>query len=74
MTEVLEKSLNTGAIFAMRSIGPDVFADYIKKFGFGEKTGIELGGESKGDIKILLKNPVTELYAATASFCQGTAV
>ncbi len=74
MTEVLEKSLNTGAIYAMRSIGPDSFADYLKKFGFGEKTGIELGGESKGDIKNLSKKPVGELYAATASFGQGIAV
>lgn len=55
MTEVLEKSLNTGAIFAMRSIGPDLFSEYVKKFGFGEKTGIELEGESRGDIRNLVK-------------------
>jgi len=58
----------------MRSIGPDLFADYVKNFGFGEKTGIELEGESKGDIKNLIKKPVGELYAATASFGQGMAV
>lgn len=74
MTEVLEKSLNTGAIFAMRAVGPDNFASYVKKFGFGEKTGIELEGESRGDIKNLMKKPVGELYAATASFGQGLAV
>ncbi|MFA6306391.1 MAG: penicillin-binding protein 2 [Patescibacteria group bacterium] len=74
MSEVLEKSLNTGAIFAMRAIGPDLFSEYVKKFGFGEKTGIELEGESKGDIKNLIKKPVGELYAATASFGQGMAV
>jgi len=73
MAQVLEKSLNTGAIFAMRSIGPDLFSEYVKKFGFGEKTGIELEGESKGDIKNLVKKPVGELYAATASFGQGMA-
>lgn len=73
MTQVLEKSLNTGAIFAMRSIGPDLFSEYVKKFGFGEKTGIELEGENKGDIKNLIKKPVGELYAATASFGQGIA-
>ncbi|MBU0722329.1 penicillin-binding protein 2 [Patescibacteria group bacterium] len=74
MAQVLEKSLNTGAIFAMRSIGPDLFSEYVKKFGFGEKTGIELEGESKGDIKNLIKKPVGELYATTASFGQGIAV
>ncbi len=74
MTQVLEKSLNTGAIFAMNQIGPDLFSDYVKKFGFGEKTGFESEGESKGDIKSLIKKPVGEIYAATASFGQGLAV
>jgi len=74
MTQVLEKSLNTGVIFAMRQIGPDLFADYVKKFGFGEKTGIELAGESKGDMKNLAKKPIRELYAATVSYGQGIAV
>lgn len=74
MTQVLEKSLNTGAIFAMNKIGSDIFSDYVKKFGFGEKTGFESAGESKGDIKSLSKKPVGEIYAATASFGQGLAV
>lgn len=74
MMDVLGKSLNTGAIFVMRQIGPDLFADYVKKFGFGEKTGFESAGEGKGDIKNLLKKPVRELNAATASFGQGIAV
>jgi cell division protein FtsI/penicillin-binding protein 2 len=74
MTEALEKSLNTGAIFAMRKIGPDMFSDYVKKFGFGEKTGLESSGESKGDIKSLLNKNFHELYAAQASFGQGISV
>ncbi|MBU1870509.1 MAG: penicillin-binding protein 2 [Patescibacteria group bacterium] len=75
MTEVLEQSLNTGAIFVMRQIKPDIFGKYIKDFGFGEKTGIELEGENKGDIKNLFQEKLNkELYAATASFGQGIAV
>ena len=75
MTQVLEKSLNTGAIFVMRQIGPDIFGKYIKNFGFGEKTGIELEGESKGDIKNLINEKKNkELVSATASFGQGIAV
>ncbi|MFA5052232.1 MAG: penicillin-binding protein 2 [Patescibacteria group bacterium] len=69
MTEVLEKSLNTGAIFAARSIGPEIFEDYVKRFGFGEKSGIELNSEAKGDISSLAKQQ--DLYMATASFGQG---
>ena len=72
MTEVLEKSLNTGAIFAARSIGPEVFEDYLKRFGFGEKYGLELNSEARGDISSL--SGYKEIYMATASFGQGISV
>jgi len=74
MNAVLENSLNTGAIFAMEQVGPKVFADYVKNYGFGERTGVELGAESPGNIGNLLTNKVKEIDAATASFGQGIAV
>ncbi|MFA5754028.1 MAG: penicillin-binding protein 2 [Patescibacteria group bacterium] len=74
MNAVLENSLNTGAIFAMKQVGPRVFADYVKNYGFGEKTGLELGSESPGNIGNLISNKVKEIDAATASFGQGIAV
>lgn len=73
MNTVLEYSLNTGAIFAMRQVGSKTFADYVKNYGFGEKTGIELGAESTGNIGNLLSDKVKEIEAATASFGQGIA-
>ncbi|MFA5184127.1 MAG: penicillin-binding protein 2 [Patescibacteria group bacterium] len=73
MNTVLEYSLNTGAIFAMRQVGPKDFADYVKRYGFGEKTGIELGAEASGNIGNLLGSKVKEIDAATASFGQGIA-
>lgn len=72
MTEVLEKSINTGTIFAMRQVTPRVFAQYVKDFGFGKKTNIELDKEAIGDISNLDKKG--EIYAATASFGQGITV
>ncbi len=72
MTQVLEESLNTGAIFAMRQIGPKAFSAYLEKFGFGEKTGIGLPGESPGDLSTL--RPGKEIFAATASYGQGITV
>jgi len=72
MTSVLENSINTGAIFAAFKTGKDMFRDYVKKFGFGIKTGIELPHESAGDIKSLdLKK---DIYTATASYGQGIMV
>jgi len=74
MNFVLENSLNTGAIFAMRQAGAKTFADYVKNYGFGAKTGIELGSESPGNINNLLKNNIKEIDAAVASFGQGITV
>ena len=74
MNYVLENSLNTGAIFAANQVGPQVFADYLKKFGFNDRTGVELSGEISGNIKNLLANNVKEIDFATASFGQGIAV
>lgn len=71
MNYVLEYSLNTGSIFAMKKTGPQVFADYVKKFGFGEQTGIELEGEGTGHISNIEKGYVAPIYAATASYGQG---
>ncbi len=45
MLDVLERSINTGAIFAQRQIGNEIFLDYLEKFGFFELTNIDLHGE-----------------------------
>lgn len=71
MTQVLDESLNTGVIFAKNQIGDSLFLNYITKFGFGKKTGVELP-ESSGDLSNL-KGAVAVNYA-TASFGQGISV
>jgi len=69
MTQVLESSINTGAVFAEQQIPHKTFFDYIDKFGFNEKTGVDLQGEvySSND---LLKNG-HDIEFATAAFGQG---
>jgi len=74
MNTVLESSLNTGAIFVMEKVGKNSFADYVKNFGFGEPTGIELAAENAGDISNLAGKRITEVDAAVASFGQGITV
>ena len=69
MTQVLEESLNTGAIFAARSVGADLFYNYFQRFGFGRLTGIQLNGERSGNIQSLGWGK--EIFMATASFGQG---
>ena len=74
MTVVLEKSLNTGAIFAMQQVGAPTFAKYVQSFGFGVRTGIELESESSGNINNLLVKRINDLDADTASFGQSISV
>ncbi|MCC6563518.1 penicillin-binding protein 2 [Candidatus Uhrbacteria bacterium] len=69
MTDVLRKSLNTGTIFVQRLLGKERFNDYVKKFGMGMKTGIELSPEGDGNISPLEKKG--QIYAATGSYGQG---
>jgi len=73
MTQVLEESLNTGAIYVEKQVGNKKFADYTKRFGFGEKTGIELPGESRGNINNL-KALKRDIQFFTAAFGQGITV
>ena len=35
---------------ASSTLGMDAMADYVKEFGFGKKTGIELAGEGEGEV------------------------
>ena len=46
--EIIKYSSNVGAVTIALSMGEKVFWEGIKKFGFGELTGVELPGEEKG--------------------------
>ncbi|OGI24957.1 MAG: hypothetical protein A3J76_03920 [Candidatus Moranbacteria bacterium RBG_13_45_13] len=69
MMQVLEKSLNTGVIFVEKLLGNLRFYEYVKNFGFGEKTGIETIGEVPGSISGLAE--LRNINAYTATFGQG---
>lgn len=71
MTQVLENSLNTGAIWTMNKIGAQKFTEYVKNFGFGIRSGIELDTESPGNIYNIAVKKIRPINAATASFGQG---
>lgn len=69
MTEVLEYSINTGAVFAQDQTGNQTFMDYLSGFGMFGPTKVDLAGEIYSQNKELKKG--YEITYATASFGQG---
>jgi cell division protein FtsI (penicillin-binding protein 3) len=70
--DVLRYSSNIGSVKIGERLGKEKFYQYIRKFGFGAKTGIDLPGEVSG-----LLRPVenwTRVDAATVAFGQGVSV
>jgi cell division protein FtsI (penicillin-binding protein 3) len=51
IAEALAKSSNVAAIKLGVRVGDETMYDYIKRFGFGSKTGIELPGETVGIVR-----------------------
>ncbi len=48
LSEVVQKSSNRGAAQLGIKLGPQKLYDYCRAFGFGQRTGIGIGGERKG--------------------------
>ena len=46
--EIIERSSNVGTIKIINNSNIDNVEEFLKKFGFGSRTGVELSGESKG--------------------------
>lgn len=68
-SEILEKSLNVGTTLLAIELGEERFYKYLKAFGFGKQTGIQLPGESSG-----LLRPIkewSEVDIGMISFGQG---
>ncbi|MBU1092266.1 penicillin-binding protein 2 [Patescibacteria group bacterium] len=72
MTQVLEKSLNTGAVFVVQKLGRQLFYKYLKDLGFDAITNVGLAGEVPASMRPFREWP--EMDLATMSFGQAIAV
>jgi cell division protein FtsI/penicillin-binding protein 2 len=73
MTQVLQKSLNTGAIWLSDLIGPTRLYESLARFGFGESTHSGLGGEADGLVRTNRSKSWYPSDLATNSYGQGIA-
>ncbi|MDU6074786.1 MAG: penicillin-binding transpeptidase domain-containing protein, partial [Veillonella parvula] len=72
LLDILKYSINTGMAEIGTTTGADILSKYVRDYGFGSETGIELPGEGAG----ILYNPedMSKLDVATMSIGQGIAV
>jgi len=73
MVEVLENSDNVGMVWVQRKLGEKKFHSYLEKFGFGNLTGVDLEGETTGNL-LDYPSEFREIDAASNSFGQAISV
>lgn len=73
LVEALNNSCNVAFVSLGRQVGKELFLKYIKAFGFGENTGIDLNGEQAGIVPQSAEN-IKEVNLATMSYGHGIAV
>jgi cell division protein FtsI (penicillin-binding protein 3) len=71
-TEIIEQSSNVGTIQIGIQLGKDKLDEYVRRFGFGEPTGLDFPGESSGIV--IDKDDWTDPTIATIPIGQGIAV
>ncbi len=73
MTQVLQRSLNTGSVWVVQQLGARTFYEYVYRFGFGESTQSGLPGEIGGVVTDSTDIRWSPAQLATNSFGQGIA-
>jgi len=71
VTDIIIHSDNVGMVYVGEKLGVENLYGYLKKFGFGERTGIDLQGENTPALRE--RKDWREIDLATASFGQGIA-
>jgi cell division protein FtsI/penicillin-binding protein 2 len=74
MTEALVYSLNTAAAHISTTMGKEQFYSYVRRFGFGSLTGVDLGSEGPGLVKFPGDVDWSASELGTNAFGQGIAV
>lgn len=71
---IMGHSLNVGAAWLAVKMGPETFYRYVRAFGFGRPTGVDLQGEVGGTVHIPGEPDWYDSYLGTNAYGQGIAV
>lgn len=71
LLDILKYSINTGMARIGLATGAQTLTDYVKAYGFGRQTGIEIPGEGEG---ILFKDPKTMVDSDVATMSIGQSI
>lgn len=74
MTSVLRHSSNTGAVWVANQLGPERFYEYLRAFGIGQISGVDLAGEVGGIVRMVGQSGWYQGDLAANSFGQGLAI
>lgn len=75
VAEILIHSLNVGAAWlTCERMPPELFYAYVRRFGFGVRTGVDLAGEIEGRVHYPGTPDWEDAYLATNAYGQGIAV
>jgi len=72
VTDILKESLNVGTSMVAMRLGEKKFYHYMREYGFGQRTGVQFSGESRGMLRPLERWSGVDI--AMISFGQGIAV
>ncbi len=72
VSDILQKSLNVGTAMIAMKMGEEKFYSYMKYFGFGSRTDIQVPGESRGMLRRV--EDWSKVDIAMMAFGQGIAV
>ncbi|RME00559.1 MAG: penicillin-binding protein 2 [Deltaproteobacteria bacterium] len=72
VSDIIKFSSNIGVTKIAQRLGPEEFFEFIRAFGFGTPTGIDLGAEAQGLLRPQEK--WAEIDLATHAFGQGISV
>ncbi len=71
---IMGHSLNVGAVWLVQKMGRETFYRYVRAFGFGQPTGVDLQGEVAGEVHMPGDLDWHDSYLGTNAYGQGIAV